>query len=55
MNATSKNEKIARTIINVLAENECTTKEASEILSFVERSIYDSAVVRKANEKLLEV
>ena len=34
MDATAKNEKIARDIINTLAENGCTVAEALDILRY---------------------
>lgn len=52
MKATGKNEKTARDIINVLAENGHTVTEASSILSYVNRVIQDFATVQKIDKKL---
>lgn len=52
MEATSKNEKTARAIINVLAENSHTVTEASSILSYVNRAIQDFATVQRADDEL---
>ncbi len=54
MDATVKNEKTARAIINVLAENECTVREVPEILSYVHRAIEKFATVQKVNAELFE-
>lgn len=53
MEATVINEKIARDIINILAENMCTVSEGSEILSYVSRAIRRDAAVQKV-EKLFD-
>jgi hypothetical protein len=52
MEANIKNEKTARAIINVLAENGHTVTEASSILIFVNRKIHDFATVQKVDEEL---
>lgn len=52
MRATAKNEKTARAIINVLAENGHTVAEASSILHYVNQAILDFATIQKANKEL---
>ena len=54
MKATAKNEKTARDIINVLAENGCTVNESISILSFVKAAIGNHIVVEKIDSKLFE-
>jgi DNA-directed RNA polymerase specialized sigma54-like protein len=54
MEATPKNEKTARTIINVLAENGHTVIESSDILRYVKAAILDNAKVQKVNTELFE-
>ena len=55
MQATAKNEKIARELINVLAENSCTVADADSILRFVSEAVKIKATVQKSDEKLFEV
>lgn len=55
MKATEKNEKIARDIINLLAENNCTVKESTEILRWISDAVQITAPVQKETEKLFEV
>lgn len=52
MRATSKNEKTARAIINVLAENGHTVAEASSILHYVNQTILDFATIQKTDKEL---
>jgi len=52
MKATAKNEKTARAIINVLAENGHSVAEASSILSYVNRAIQDFTTVQKVDQEL---
>ena len=54
MRATSKNEKTARAIINVLAENGHTVIESSDILRYVRTAILYNATVQVVNAKLFE-
>jgi len=54
MEATVKNEKIARSIINLLAENECTVNEAQDILRFVSMKISMLSTVQKTEKPLLD-
>ncbi|KLU61442.1 hypothetical protein CEB3_c21210 [Peptococcaceae bacterium CEB3] len=50
--ATAKNEKIARTIVNLLAENECTLDAAFEILDYVRDTVQERTTVQNIHEKL---
>jgi len=54
MRATAKNEKTARDIINVLAENGCTVGESNVILNFVKATIENRTTVTKLESKLFE-
>ena len=54
MDATAKNEAIAREIINLLAEKKCTVNEAEEILIYLKHSISQKATVQRAEEKLFD-
>jgi len=54
MEATSKNEKTARAIINVLAENGHTLIESSDILRYVKTAILNNAMVQVVSVKLFE-
>jgi hypothetical protein len=54
MEATAKNEKTARDIINVLAESGCSVKEAFEILDCVHFLVQKHSIVQKVNEKLFD-
>ena len=55
MQATAKNEKTARDIINVLAEKGCTVSEATDILRYVTSAIKNHSKVLSINEKLFEI
>ncbi|MBO8170198.1 MAG: hypothetical protein H0Z35_13645 [Thermoanaerobacteraceae bacterium] len=52
MEATKKNEQLARQIINLLAEKECTVAEAEEILRYVRQSLGRFTTVRKVEKEL---
>ncbi|MEY8002013.1 hypothetical protein AB8U03_17855 [Clostridium sp. Mt-5] len=54
MKATKKNEEIARRIINILGEKECTVAESIRILSFVSNEISNFTTVQKIDKKLFE-
>ena len=54
MEATSKNEKTARAIINVLAEGNYTITEATAILHFVSGKVHNLATVQKVDLELFE-
>lgn len=52
MNATDENEKIARQIINLLANEKVTIDDASRILIFVNHQINANTTVQHVTEKL---
>lgn len=54
MEATERTEKIARDMISLLAENNCTVKEAQEVMQYVHMSILNFSVVQKTSEKLFK-
>lgn len=49
-----KNERVARQIINIFAENNCTVEEANSILSYVRNTISAISTVQEVKEKLFE-
>jgi len=53
--ATRKNEEIARTILNIFGESNCTVAESKEILNYVGSIIGIFATVQKTDNKLFEV
>lgn len=55
MKATAQNEKTARAIISVLAENGSTISEASEILRYVDSAMKRVSYVNEALANLFEV
>ena len=55
MDSTKKNEEIARKIINIFGENDCTAAESKEILNYVGSIIGRFATVQKTDEELFEV
>jgi hypothetical protein len=55
MEATAKNEKAARDIVNVFAESGCSVKEAFEILDCVHFLVQKHSTVQGVNQKLFEV
>lgn len=54
MKATHKNERIAREIIKILAENKCTVENATEILAYASKAIQHFATVPRIENKLFE-
>jgi hypothetical protein len=54
MEATEKNEKIARQIINLLAEENTSVHEAEQILTYVSVKISNISNVQPVSEKLFD-
>lgn len=52
--ATKANEEVARTIINILAEKNCTVSESQEILRYVSQNLGQHATVQKADRELFD-
>lgn len=54
MKATQKNEKIARQIINLLAQEKVTVEESDEILRFARDEIKERSLVKPIDYKMFE-
>jgi len=55
MYATKKNEKIARQIINLLAEEKVSLDDAGQILIYAKFAISETSTVQAVSEKLFNV
>lgn len=51
MEATKTNFELAQEILNLLAENNCTARQATEILSYVGTTIKQTAAVQRVDVK----
>jgi hypothetical protein len=54
MKDTEKNMKIAREVIDILAENNCTVSESLKILDYVTRQIPQGATVKSTKNCMPE-
>ena len=54
MKDTEKNMKMAKEVIDILAENNCTVSEALEILDYVTRQIPQGSLVKSTKNCMPE-